>query len=342
MPTLTIKSGDSLSKIAAANGTSVEALMSANKGNPAVKSANLIIAGGSLNLPEKVAVPPEGPAAGTGVPAGGLDAASAVQGAGAKSVGDLGNLRIALRSALNEAARKRIENSYKQVAPLSTGVPGTIGSVVDMIRAGVKPAVETTFSDITGAFREATEAKQNEMDRINELRLEFGSAVPSSITDLKIALDLVAPLVDQERRSKLAKMASDQVEDNDIESWAESIAKGEFSIANVPSKIRNAVKVRADKIKLKLEDEAKQEYKDRIAFRLEKKTSDFEVERGLVLSDDNLAVTEQREVLDYIDTLEQSQKAAKAAGGKKGFFNFFTPSAAAERAQEAREALERR
>ena len=246
---------------------------------------------------------------------------------GAEAVGDLGNLRIALREALNEAGRKRIENSFKMVAPFATGTPGTIGSVVDMIRAGVKSPIETTFSDIVASFKDASEAKQKEIDRINELRKEFGSAVPSSVTDLKTALDLVAPLVDKERKIKLDKMASEQAEDNDIESWAESFAKGEIVIGNVPSKIRTAVKVRADVIKTRLEGEAKQEYKDRIAFRLEKKTSDFETERSLALQDDNLTVVEQREVIEYIDTLEQQFKAAKKQGGK-GFFNFLNPPAA--------------
>ncbi|MEK9194622.1 MAG: hypothetical protein AAB884_02320, partial [Patescibacteria group bacterium] len=114
-------------------------------------------------------------------------------------------------------------------------------------------------------------------------------------------------------------------EDNDIESWAESFAKGEIAIGNVPSKIRTQVKVRADAIRDKLEEEAKKEYQDRIAFRLEKKTSDFETERTLVLQDNNLSVIEQRDVLEYIDSLEQQQKAAKVKGGK-GFFSFLNPS----------------
>src|SRR3990167_7844571 len=50
------------------------------------------------------------------------------------AVGDLGNLRIALREALNEAARKRVENNFNIVAPFTGNQPGTIGSVVDMIR----------------------------------------------------------------------------------------------------------------------------------------------------------------------------------------------------------------
>src|SRR3990167_274412 len=100
MPTLNIKSGDTLSKIAADNGTTVDAILSANQGNPSVKSANLIIAGGSLNLPGVEA--PAGPTASGALPGG--DAPMAT-GTATKGMGDLGNLRMALREALNEASR---------------------------------------------------------------------------------------------------------------------------------------------------------------------------------------------------------------------------------------------
>jgi len=321
MPTITIKRGDTLSRIAQQYGTTVAELVNSNRGNAAVKSADLIIAGGQLNIPERVAAPAGGPAPSSQVPTGGLAPASPVADQGSANLGDLANLRIALREALNEAARARVESNFKQVAPFATGVPGTIGGVVDMIRGGIKPTVEQTFSDIVTAYKDASEAKRKEIDRIQDLRKEFGSAIPSNITDLNTALDLIAPLVDKERKLKLEKMASDQAEDNDIESWAESFAKGEISIGNVPSKIRTQVKVRADAIKAKLEDEAKKEYKDRIAFRLEKKVSDYETERALATQDDNLTVAEQREVIDYIDQLEQTEKATKKASGK-GFFNF--------------------
>ena len=51
---LQIKQGDTLGAIAAAHGTTVDALLAANKGNTAVKSANLIMAGGNINLPDAV------------------------------------------------------------------------------------------------------------------------------------------------------------------------------------------------------------------------------------------------------------------------------------------------
>lgn len=329
MPTLQIKSGDTLSKIALANNTSVADLLAANKTNPAVKSANLIIAGGSINLPEKAVVPAAAAPTGGGVaPSVGTGFAPSAP-SGTDVSGDLGNLRIALRSALNEAAQKRVENNFKSLGGLASGAtPGTIGSVVDMIRGGIKSPVETTFSDIISGYKDATDAKQKEVDRINQLRSEYGSLVPSSVTDLKTALDLIAPTVDKERRLKLAKMASDQASDNDVETWAQGLADGTYKPGNVPAAIRTAAVVRADVLRKKLEADAKIEYQDRIAFRLEKKTSDFEQERALVIQDDNLNVAEQRDVINYIDGLEAAQKASKAKGGK-GFFNFLNPSGAA-------------
>ena len=238
--------------------------------------------------------------------------------------GNLANLRIALRTALNEAGRNRVARNYQQVAPLSQGVPGTIGSVVDMIRSGVKSPIETTFSDIMAGYKDATELQRKELDRINDLRLEFGSAVPANVTDLKTALSLVAPLVDRERKVKLDKLAQDQIEDEDIETWAQGLADGTYKPGNIPAKIRTRAVVRADVLRKDLEVKSKEEYKSKIAFRLERKTSNFEVERSLVVQDDNLNVAEQREIIDYIDSLEQQEKASKKAGGK-GLFNFLNP-----------------
>ncbi len=49
---ITIKKGDTLSQIAEREGTTVDVIMKSNEGNKAVKSRDLIIEGGSLNLPD--------------------------------------------------------------------------------------------------------------------------------------------------------------------------------------------------------------------------------------------------------------------------------------------------
>ncbi|MCR4307639.1 MAG: hypothetical protein NUV80_03690 [Candidatus Berkelbacteria bacterium] len=275
--------------------------------------AKLTAGGSAVPTPPAVGggpLPPDGEPANTGL-------------------GELGNLRNALRSALSEAAQTTSRNRMQQLSGLVGGgaSPSVINAAIGLAQKGLQTSQETVFGDVMAAYKDANEAKQKELDRINELRAEFGSAVPSSVTDLSTALDLVAPLVDKENRLRLSKMATDQAADNDIESWAESYAKGEVAIGNIPAAIRTQVKVRADAIKTKLEGEAKTEYKSRIAFRLEKKTSDFEQERGLAMQDDNLTVAEQREVIDYIDGLEASQKASKKKGG--GFFSFLNPPAPA-------------
>jgi len=58
MATITIKSGDTLSGIAKANGTTVDALM---KANPSITDANKIYAGAALNLPTSPVSPPVAP-----------------------------------------------------------------------------------------------------------------------------------------------------------------------------------------------------------------------------------------------------------------------------------------
>jgi len=230
---------------------------------------------------------------------------------------NLGNLKTALRSALTEASQNTAANRLKAMSGFVEGgaAPSVIQAAVGLAQKGLSSTKENAFNDIMTGYKDATDAKQKELDRINELRAEYGSLVPNNVTDLKTALDLIAPNVDKENKLRLQQLADDQASDNDIESWADSYSKGEVTITSVPSAIRTAVKVRADKIMEELETEAKQEYKDKISFRLEKKTTNFETERGTVLADGNLSVAEQREILDYIDSLEATQKETKSKEG---------------------------
>lgn len=158
MAQVQINQGDTLSTLASKYGTTVDNLMAANKGNAAVKSANLIIAGGSLNIPDNVAAPAAGPVEGTTTPvSGALEPASVQQSGGAVATGELGNLRLALREALNEAGKSRMAAQYQQLAPLTGGVPGTLGSVVSMIRSNTAPTVENVFEDVTSSWEKALE-----------------------------------------------------------------------------------------------------------------------------------------------------------------------------------------
>jgi len=163
MATITIPKGSNLSQLAKQYGTTVPALVTAN---PSIKNPNLIQAGASLTIPDGTA-----PGASQEKPAGDIS------GTAPSPYSGLDNLKMSLRSALNEAASKRVANNYEQLAPLAGGVPGTIGSVVDMIRAGVKTPVETTFSDIIKTFEEQRKALEFNPDQYR--------SVDGGIYDLK-------------------------------------------------------------------------------------------------------------------------------------------------------------
>lgn len=65
----------------------------------------------------------------------------------------LGNLRIALRAAAEEAGKEREASRLEQFQGAGLGrTPGTLGSIADIVRGSVKPGVEQTFSDRMQTF----------------------------------------------------------------------------------------------------------------------------------------------------------------------------------------------
>jgi len=73
MATKKIRTGDTLSSLATTYGTTVQGLLDLNKNNPSVKSRDLIISGGDLNIPDISASPTPKPSsittpAATGIP----------------------------------------------------------------------------------------------------------------------------------------------------------------------------------------------------------------------------------------------------------------------------------
>jgi hypothetical protein len=188
-------------------------------------------------------------------------------------------------------------------------------------------------------YKDATEAKKKELDSINELRLEYGSAIPNSVTDLKTAIDFATPLIDkknaldrQEAQARISKMQQEVVEANDIDSWAYDVAQDPAYISKVPANLKNAVKVRADELKKQMETEMDTELKDNMKFSVEQKTQDFDGLRIIVINGgslgnidlSSLSTEERRSYLDYLDQLEEEQKAQKKAGSK-GISSFFMP-----------------
>jgi hypothetical protein len=321
MAQIIINQGDNLSSLASQYGTTVDALMASNKDNPAVKSKDLIIAGGNLNIPDQVGSPAAGPAAGTGLANGALDAATSVQGGAASNLGSLANLRLALREALNEAGKNRMANSYSQIAPLAGGVPGTLGSVVNMIRSSAAAPVESVFNDVVTAWKEDAAAAEKEKARIQELRIEFGSAIPAGVTTLDEAIGYVTPLVDKENNLRLAKLQQDQQTDNDVETWAQFLAEG-GSMSSVPTKIRTQAQNRATAIMTEKEEKYKTEFKDTLKLFASKKYNTYEelreiVKKGGSLANFDLSTLNGREMdeyIGYIDELELAEKQAKTTG----------------------------
>jgi len=310
MAQIIINKGDTLGALASKYGTTVESLVASNKGNAAVKSANLIIAGGNLNVPDTVGAPAAGVAQGAGTPvSGALDAAKSPQAAGAMATSELGNLRVALRSALNEAGASRMASQYSQIAPLAGGVPGTLGSVVNMIRSNVQAPVESVFGDITTAWREDMAAQDKEKARIQELRIEFGSAIPSTVTSLDEAIGYVTPLVDKENNLRLAKLQEEQAVDNDVDTWARYIVDGGSPTAIKDENLRTKALARSQVIINERETKAKQEYIDGLKFDKERGKKTYEDLRQKVINQEGFTYENRNEMINYIDKMEADEKA---------------------------------
>lgn len=117
------------------------------------------------------ALPPATPAPAPGTPAaptGGVAPGANVK--PAEVVGDLGNLRMALREALNEAGQSRAAKNLETLGGGGMNVtPGTMGAVVSMIKGSAKPAIEQTFSDIITGYTE--EQKRKEQKRQSTLSM---------------------------------------------------------------------------------------------------------------------------------------------------------------------------
>lgn len=240
---------------------------------------------------------------------------------------DLGNLKQALRSALNEAASKRVANNYSLVAPIAGGVPGSIGSVVSMIRAGVKSPVETTFSDVVQTFKDANDAKQVEIDSINKLRLEYGSAIPAGVTSLSDAIKYVTPLIDQKRRLELQKTAGAIQSTNDVESAAQMMLDqgGKMTGITGTNDFKSKVRIRYQQMATDAEQAAKDDYFGKAAGRIERAggtPAAYKAEEETIYANDNLTWKEQQESIERINALK-AQKEQQKTGGIGGGINWF-------------------
>jgi len=117
-------------------------------------------------------------------------ASSLGTGASTANVGGTGNLRLALRNALNEAGRKRLESNLGAAKPLVKGAtPGSFAGIVNLVRGGVQTSVEDVY-------KTTLETYQEELDRIKE-ELSFNPeqyrSAQGGIYDLKNNKWVVGP-----------------------------------------------------------------------------------------------------------------------------------------------------
>lgn len=129
MAQIQIKSGDTLGELALQFDTSIDELLNLNVDNPSVRSADLIIAGGSLNIPEPVAPPAapitQSPTETTPPPQGEFDTDSFLKELQDRFLGDtdvISSEQTELETELEgaredilaggEASRKRIESIF--------------------------------------------------------------------------------------------------------------------------------------------------------------------------------------------------------------------------------------
>ncbi len=134
-------------------------------------------------------------------------------------VTELGNFRTALKGALNEAARARTEARFKQLAPYSGTTPGTMGSVVDMIRGSINTPVEQTFSDVFSTFKDVSDQRVKSMDKMRDLAFNqdvlatgkipagFADAFPDLVSTWQLAAQTAVEqhkLDIEEQRAKIA------------------------------------------------------------------------------------------------------------------------------------------
>lgn len=88
----------------------------------------------------------------------------------------LASLRLALKDAMNEAGKKRLESNFNQISPIASGLPpGSMGGVVNLIRGGIQSTIEGTFNTITEA--------QQEEEKLNLAKKESAFNILNALSD---------------------------------------------------------------------------------------------------------------------------------------------------------------
>lgn len=178
----TVKPGDSLSKIAAANG--VKDWKDIWKANPTISNPNLIRSGQQLNIPvpgenTPPAAPPPGslektlpPEAGAGLPESAVEKSLPPQTL-TEQASPLTNLRLALRDIAEKTYKKNLgdqsEEMFGQLGSLGIKPEnirgGTVGNIIQTLQENTSSPIEKSFKTM-GEQLDSIE-KQREQDKID-------------------------------------------------------------------------------------------------------------------------------------------------------------------------------
>lgn len=102
------------------------------------------------------------------------------------SIGDLSNLRVALRSALTEATQQKSKSRIEALSPLLEGgaAPNVIGAAVGLAQQGLKQTQENYFNDIMTGVKDAQQsADQARRDTLNSINTMIDNGVFSDMPD---------------------------------------------------------------------------------------------------------------------------------------------------------------
>lgn len=180
----TVKPGDSLSKIAAANG--FKSWQEVWKANPGISNPNLIKPGQQINLPERGAPPqtqPPAPPAGSlektlppmdsGLPTSAIEKSLPAQSESmADQTSPLTNLRLALRDissfAYSKNSKGQLDTTFKQLEKIGVKPEnvrgGTVGNIIDMVSTNVETPIQKGLSTMSTVLQDIEKQKTEKLE----------------------------------------------------------------------------------------------------------------------------------------------------------------------------------
>lgn len=190
MATKKITKGYTLGQAAQEFGTTVDQIMSLNQGNPSVKSKNVIIEGGSLNVPDGSVkkTTPTTSSAPTGGPAGGpagvsITAPSSAVPDGGMSASFLTDMGADLSAAAKELAKSSSDAAGLFPAPPAPGSPEEAASPEYQASQARKSQIKTEYELGRSEIKDTQAAGEISRNRAGELLGLSPAAISSRIKD---------------------------------------------------------------------------------------------------------------------------------------------------------------